>query len=333
VREEPHSFPGSLSDLSVDSDAEGRAVGQRPHNLLVPLAAALALPAARTVVRPTARVAPARAHAVALATEVQSDELEGGASAERMARLRARMRAVHDDEEHGTAQVIVPPWPNMPPNTEAECVEFEDEVVECKLLEDIDGDGEPEIVLPPECVRLIGNADGPFAEVAGVRIPPDSCRGGYYGCGSRLDPEEVLRTGLPARGDNWDLSEHALQLGGSAFRGTTAQVLYPDGAGAAAWADEGGYVYELCCVPTWDVNKHLMGRRLVSDLAVGKDRFGGNLMRGELEYAVAAGVPASHVKRYGRVVLSSGGLPFVPKGAWVENPNFDHELCGKYCLS
>ena len=45
-------------------------------------------------------------------------------------------------------------------------------------------------------------------------------------------------------------------------------------------------MYELCCVPTWDVNKHLQGRRLVSDLAVGTDRYGGNLMGGELEYAV-----------------------------------------------
>ena len=38
------------------------------------------------------------------------------------------MRAVHADEEHGEARVIAPPWPDLPPNTEAECVEFEDEV-------------------------------------------------------------------------------------------------------------------------------------------------------------------------------------------------------------
>jgi len=330
VREEVEPQGSLVQDLSIASSSEGREAQQRLPNILVPLAAALALPARTGPLHPSGAT-PARAHTLALAAEV-GEELDG-TSAERMARLRARMRAVHADEEHGEARVIVPPWPDLPPNTEAECVEFEDEVVECKLLEDIDGDGEPDIVIPPECVRLIGNADGPFAEVAGVRIPPDSCRGGYYGCGSRLDPEEVLRTGLPSRGDNWDLGEHSLQLGGSAFRGTTAQVMYPDGAGAAAWADEGGYVYELCCVPTWDVNKHLQGRRLVSDLAVGTDRYGGNLMGGELEYAVPSSVPASHIKRYGRVVRSSRGFPFVPKNTWVYNPNFDQELCGKYCSS
>ena len=67
---------------------------------------------------------------------------------------------------------------------------------------------------------------------------------------------------------------HALQEGNSAFRGTTKLVTFPDGVGAAAWADEGGYVYEVTCVPTWDLNKHLQGRRLVASLAVGTRRFG-----------------------------------------------------------
>eukprot|EP00966_Prymnesium_polylepis_P313428 7242656-Prymnesium_polylepis.1 len=87
----------------------------------------------------------------------------------------------------------------------------------------------------------------------------------------------VLAHGLPARGTDPDLLRHAMQAGNSAFRGTTKLITFPDGGGAAAWADDGGYVYEITCVPSWDVNKHLQGRRRVTDLAVGASRFGGNL--------------------------------------------------------
>lgn len=184
---------------------------------------------------------------------------------------------------------------------------------------------------PTACLAL-GPSSGCFATVNSKEIPPDSCVGGYYGHDSSLDPEWALEHGLKARGDDWDLVNHALQEGNSAFRGTTKLVSFPDGVGAAAWADEGGYVYELCSVPSWDVNRHTQGRRLVSDLAVGRARFANNLALGEHEHAVPARVPAEHIKRYGRVVMSAGGFAYVPRSAWVENPRFDARFCS-YSLS
>ena len=100
--------------------------------------------------------------------------------------------------------------------------------------------------LPVACLML-ASPDG-CATVNGQPVPPDSCVGGYYGHDSSLDPEWAIEHGLKARGDDWDLLRHALQEGNSAFRGTTQLVTFPDGNGAASWADEGGYVYELCCL-------------------------------------------------------------------------------------
>ena len=141
-------------------------------------------------------------------------------------------------------------------------------------------------------------------------IPPDSCQGGYYG-NSMLDPESVLESGLESRGDNWDLLNHVLQKGNSAYRGTTKQIVYPeDGVGAAAFAGEDGYVYEITCVPSWDVNKHLQGRIKSSQWA---SKYGGNLANGEHEFAIPSFVPPSHIKRYGKVVQSAAsGTLFVP---------------------
>ena len=185
--------------------------------------------------------------------------------------------------------------------------------------------------LPAACLML-ASPDG-CATVNGQPVPPDSCVGGYYGHDSSLDPEWAIEHGLKARGDDWDLLRHALQEGNSAFRGTTQLVTFPDGNGAASWADEGGYVYELCCVPSWDVNKHTQGRRLVSDLAVpGGQRYADNPAFGEHEHAVPARVPTEHIKRYGRVVISAGGMAYVPRSAWVDNPHFNQAFC-KYSMS
>ena len=171
------------------------------------------------------------------------------------------------------------------------------------------------------------------ALVGSTVVPPDSCQGGYYGHDASLDPAYVLEYGLPARGDDWDLLRHAEQMGSnSAFRGTTKLVTYPDGGGAAAWADEGGHVYEVTCVPSWDVNRALQGRRLVSEFAVGRARFGGNLALGEHEHAIPARVPPEHIKRYGAVVASAAGVPFVPRSSWVDNPNWEPCFC-KHSLS
>ena len=206
-------------------------------------------------------------------------------------------------------------------------------------------------LLPSKCTRLLrsGSVRGVVvptatttpgsvaldecgARIGDLVIAPDSCQGGYYGHDATLDPADVLARGLPARGSDWDLLRHAEQAGDSAFRGTTKLVTFPDGNGAAAWADEGGYVYELTCLPSWDVNKHIQGRRLVADLAVGRARFGGNLALGEHEHAVPARVPAAHIKRYGAVVASSSGVLFVPRNSWIDNPRWDPCFC-KFSLS
>ena len=189
---------------------------------------------------------------------------------------------------------------------------------------------------PKACARLLESAGasknetraGASVRSAGVfDIPPDTCQGGYYGNGL-LDPETVLREGLPHRGDDWDLLNHVLQRGGSAFRGTTKQIVYPeDGVGAASFAGEDGIVYEVTCLPSWDVNKHLQGR---VDDALG--RKGGNTVLGEHEYAVASRIPTSHIKRYGRGVRSASGTLFVPRAAWVENPAWNPAFC-RYSVS
>lgn len=183
---------------------------------------------------------------------------------------------------------------------------------------------------PEESRRL--SLDDCGATVGGMVIPPDSCQGGYYGHDDTLSPESVLKHGLHPRGSDWDLIHHAEQAGNSAFRGTTKLVTYPGGGGASAWADEGGFVYEITCVPSWDVNKHLQGRRMISDLAVGKQRFGGNLVLGEHEHAIPARVPPEHIKRYGTVVTSVSGVPFVPRSSWVDNPHWNPCYC-RYSLS
>jgi len=199
--------------------------------------------------------------------------------------------------------------------------------------EDTDEDGTPNwmFLYPKPCSCLFPTQG---ASVGSVKeIPPDSCIGGYYGHAS-LDPEQVIEEGLPKRGNDWDLLSHANQVGNSAFRGTTNQITYPDGNGAASWAGEGGYVYELTCVPSWDVNKHLQGRVFVSDwaVAVGKKRYVGNTALGEHEFAVSSLVPRYHIKRYGRVVESVSGLLYVPRNMWTDNPNWDPEFC-KYSVS
>eukprot|EP00546_Thalassionema_frauenfeldii_P012160 CAMPEP_0178917252 /NCGR_PEP_ID=MMETSP0786-20121207/13141_1 /TAXON_ID=186022 /ORGANISM="Thalassionema frauenfeldii, Strain CCMP 1798" /LENGTH=231 /DNA_ID=CAMNT_0020590777 /DNA_START=54 /DNA_END=746 /DNA_ORIENTATION=+ len=210
------------------------------------------------------------------------------------------------------SRVLIPPVPGKQTKTKKEL----ERSVECDD-DDNEADCAPNWIFlyPKACSCLFPNHEGACVGSSVKDIPPDSCTGGYYGH-SDLDPEQVMKEGLLQRGDDWDLLHHAEQRGNSAFRGTTTQITYPDGNGAASWAGEGGCVYELTCVPTWDVNKHLQGRRLVSEWAVGKDRFGGNLALGEHEFAVSSRVPPEHIKRYGRVVESANGLLYVPRNSW-----------------
>jgi hypothetical protein len=152
----------------------------------------------------------------------------------------------------------------------------------------------------------------------GTAISPDSYSGGYYGTAD-LSPDVVTKSGFPARGDNWNLQNHTeelwrynpKQVNDSAFRGTTSVPSDPANQGGAAYvAGEGGYVYEVRGVPTWDVNKALQGR-------VGAPgSFRGNLMHGENEYVIPAKVPPENIVRWGEVKADRTGRLYVK---WHEN--------------
>jgi hypothetical protein len=132
----------------------------------------------------------------------------------------------------------------------------------------------------------------------GTKLAPDSYSGGYYG--TNLPPDVVMKTGLPKGGDDWRLLEHSESRSDSAFIGTTQSP--SDAAhqrGAAYWPGEGGYVYQIQGVPTWDLNKALQGR---------VETFGGfrgTLMHGEGEYVIPAGVPPEKITRWGVVKADS----------------------------
>ena len=82
----------------------------------------------------------------------------------------------------------------------------------------------------------------------GQRVGPDSYSGGFYGTADER-PDVVMRDGLPQRGDDWRLREHSEGNPNSALRGTTNILSDGEGRGAAYWAREGGYVYEIRRVP------------------------------------------------------------------------------------
>ena len=132
----------------------------------------------------------------------------------------------------------------------------------------------------------------------GSTAPPDSYSGGFYG--TTEPPELVMKDGLPGRGTDMRLREHSEGSPKSGFRGTTNIASDGAGRGAAYWAGDGGYVYEIRDVPTWDVNKNLQGR---VDTGGG---YRGNLMHGEGEYAIPARVPPDKIVRWG-VVRDKGG--------------------------
>jgi hypothetical protein len=105
----------------------------------------------------------------------------------------------------------------------------------------------------------------------GTELPPDHYGGGFYG--TDITPETLVADGgLLSRGTNWNIIEHAENPPGaarSAYRGTTESPSSPiEGQGAAYWAGEGGYVYEITGVPTWNVARALEGRIYQA----GKDR-------------------------------------------------------------
>ncbi|MBI5209445.1 MAG: hypothetical protein HY927_05660 [Elusimicrobia bacterium] len=163
----------------------------------------------------------------------------------------------------------------------------------------------------------------------GTALPPDTFTGGYHG--TDIDPETVVRQkGFPARSlfEDWRLYQHSEEKSEpvSAFRGATDHVSMPgdNPSGAAYWADDGGWVYDIRGVPTWDLNTDLDGRVRRPD-----GTYRGNLMHGEAEQAVPAHIPLECIRRWGQVA-SHNGSPYVPHDGWRENPRYDALVCAQF---
>jgi hypothetical protein len=136
--------------------------------------------------------------------------------------------------------------------------------------------------------------------------------------GTSMSPESLqAQGGFVARGTNMDLYEHIVEPPNaqpSGYIGTTAAPLTPDLAGGAAhWADEGGYVYEIEAGEAWDTHQIWEANR---DILTGD-----HPARGELEVAVRGNVPWDRVRGW-RQVLSGGQVqqlrlgPYVTKSEW-----------------
>ncbi len=114
---------------------------------------------------------------------------------------------------------------------------------------------------------------------------------------------DIYKKGLPARGQNIDLAQHAAGVDDRAFRGTTTMLQSPDGqAGAVLWADEGGLVVKIKNAKGYDVNELLEGRVKKPD-----GTFGGNAVHGEQEIAVPGAVKPEQVEMVYKVRKSAHG--------------------------
>jgi hypothetical protein len=141
---------------------------------------------------------------------------------------------------------------------------------------------------------------------------PDSFSGGFHGTNIPANEAPLIRTrGLPARGNDWNIEQHAAGNPNSALRGTTQIESDPmTGNGAAYWAGEGNCVVRIKNVPTWDVNKALAGRVRGAD-----GTFRGNAVHGENEFAIPAEVPPAKIVKVGVVKsMPSGRL----RVEWLE---------------
>ena len=156
----------------------------------------------------------------------------------------------------------------------------------------------------------------------GTPIKPTDQQGGYHGT-SDVDPQRVLREGLPGRGRNLDLVDHAEPTAGasssepSAFRGTTQNVADPNGMGqgAAEWAGRGGVVFDIRQIPSWELSTVLDDQ-----IRTATGGFRSSIIRGEVERAIPARVYPWQIRRYGVVEETGTGRLLVRE--WVENPNF-----------
>jgi hypothetical protein len=162
---------------------------------------------------------------------------------------------------------------------------------------------------------------------SGREIPPQTYGGGYHCPREQIPPDVAFVDGLPARGTDMRLREHAMpgsELAsgeGSGFRGTTPEPVAPNDAaeanqGAVYWGDVGDWVYEIRGVPTWDLEQALQGQIRLPD-----GSHGGKLLTvSELEGAIPSRVPGANIVRGGQIGVLQSGRKYVPH--WIPNPNY-----------
>src|ERR1700733_7161608 len=145
------------------------------------------------------------------------------------------------------------------------------------------------------------------ALVNGSEVAPTRYPNLFYGCHNPTPAAVEAANGLPAKGSNLELIDHAEPPPGrandSAFRGCTEMYLSPFGdAGAALW---GPWVYHIGDYPGYDINRLLEGRIPTPG------GFRSPIMPAELEVAVPAGVPMANLRRVGEVQTNAWGRPKV----------------------
>jgi hypothetical protein len=170
---------------------------------------------------------------------------------------------------------------------------------------------QPNVKIEPAIDPVVG-ADR--ALVNGVEVKPGLYpslyhgttkeRLGYATTASNKDvAADIYKNGLPGRGNNIDLAQHAEGAKDTAFRGTTFMKMNPDGQGGAVlWADEGGLVIQLKDVKGYDVNLATEGRIKKPD-----GTFGGNRVHGEQEIAVPGKVTPEQIETVWEVVTFPSG--------------------------
>ena len=161
-----------------------------------------------------------------------------------------------------------------------------------------------------------------YATVNGMQVKPQNYPELYHGASNKslgfpesMSPEQaaqrIYSEGLPARGSNIDLIDHAIHAEEQrAFRGTTVNQLTPNNdAGAAKWAGDGGLVIRLKDVPGYDVNQLLEGR------VPGPLGFGNNPNHGELEIAVPGAISPKNIVEIG--VVKTNPRTGKPEIVWI----------------
>lgn len=182
----------------------------------------------------------------------------------------------------------------------------------------------PDIPPPPAAqpnvkVEEVHTPGEEYALVNGVKIKPLTYPKLFHGAdratlgvSAEMPAKEVAAKiyaeGLPGRGSNIDLIEHAGGAPDRAFRGTALMMRTPNGEGGAMlWADEGGFVIELKNVKGYDVNATVEGRVKKAD-----GSFGGNPVHGEIEIAVPGKIKPEQVEQVYEIVRTGRGPRPVP---------------------